>query len=266
MLLAIDSGTAFQPVGGIPTKEPVFKLDALWIDPGKREMAVINGYTVVEPSAMIATHLAEVVKVHAAELLSRQDVQSLIDHTKEQNEALISDMQNASVSTGDMQKVLQHLLRERIPIRDVVTILETMTDFSGRVKDMEQMGELVRAAIARTITRQYVDDENRLSCLTLEPAMERTLMEAQQHTAAGAVIAIDPDTQARLVQGISANVEKATGMGRQPVLLCGSQLRIGLRKLLDRNAINLPVLAYNEVSANAEVEFIGQIQSIASAA
>ncbi|MES1227670.1 MAG: flagellar biosynthesis protein FlhA [Armatimonadota bacterium] len=266
MLLAIDSGTAFQPVGGMPTKEPVFKLDALWIDPGKREMAAINGYTIVEPSAMIATHLAEVVKVHSAELLSRQDVQALLDHCKETNEALVNDMGSAQVALGDVQKVLQHLLRERIPIRDVATVLETMVDFSGRVKDMEQMGELVRASIARTITRQYVDDENRLSCLTLEPSMERTLVEAQQHTGSGSVIAIDPETQSNLIQGISTNVEKATGMGRQPVLLCGSQLRIGLRKLLDRNAVNLPVLAYNEVSAQADVEFIGQISSGAAAA
>jgi flagellar biosynthesis protein FlhA len=258
-LLAINSGTTIAPVAGIPTVEPVFGLQAVWIDAGLREQAERNGYTVVEPSAMIATHLAETVKIFAAELLSRQDVSALLDNAKAINETVVNELVPTVVQIGDVQKVLQHLLRERVPIRDLVTILETMADFAGRVKDMEQLGELVRAAVARTITRQFIDEENKIFCITLEAPLERSLQEAVQHTAGGSLLAIDPETQQRIVRDLQRTSEQAMAQGKQPVLLCGNTLRLPMRKMLERSIPNLQVLAYNEVSAQADVEFVGQL-------
>lgn len=258
-LLAIDSGATTAAVTGARTKEPVFNLEALWIDPPIRETAERNGYTVVEPSAMIATHLNELVKQFAAEILSRQDVQVLVENTKQVNEAVVSELGIATISLGDVQKVLQHLLRERVPIRDMVTILETMVDFASRVKDMEQMGELVRAAVARTITRQLVDEQGKLVCMTLEPNLERTLQEAVQHTAGGVQLAADPMLTQQLSQQLQQTLDAAMAGGQQPILLCGTQVRLPIRKLLERNGITLPVLAFNEVSAQAEVEFLTQV-------
>jgi flagellar biosynthesis protein FlhA len=258
-LLAIDSGTTIGLVAGIQTVEPVFGLQALWIDPGLREQAERNGYTVVEPSAMIATHLAETVKVFAAELLSRQDVSALLDNAKAINETVVNELVPNVVQIGDVQKVLQHLLRERVPIRDLVTILETMADFAGRVKDHEQLGELVRAAVARTITRQYVDENNKIYCITLEGPLEKALQEAIQHTAGGSMLAVEPELQQKILGDLQKSVEQAMATGRQPVLICGNTLRLPLRKLVERAIPNLHVLAYNEVSAQADVEFVSQL-------
>jgi flagellar biosynthesis protein FlhA len=258
-LLAISNGAVVAPVSGQPTKEPVFGLDAVWIDPGLREQAERNGYAVVEPTAMMATHLAETVKTYASELLNRQDVASLVENAKQTNEAVVNEILPTVVSIGDVQKVLQHLLRERVPIRDMVTILETMADFAARVKDNEQLGELVRAAMARTITRQYTDDEHRLSCVTLEPSLERELVESLQHSAGGAVLAIEPGLQQRLLDSVQVAYGAAVADGKQPVLICSAQVRLALRKLLERHVPALSVVAYNEVAAQAEVEFVGQV-------
>lgn len=260
-LMAIDSGQATAPVVGIRTTEPVFGLEATWIEPGLREQAERSGYTVVEPSAVIATHLSEVVKSHAPELLSRQDVATLIDHAKQVNPQVVDEAVPAIFSVGEVQKVLQHLLRERVPIRDMVTILETMADYGARVKDPDQLGELVRSAISRTITRQYVDHENRLYCITLEPALERTLSESLQQTAGGLVLALEPADQQKVISSLKDEGERALAQGLTAVLLCSSQLRLPLRRLLERYLPTLHVMAYNEVAARAEVEFVGQVRA-----
>jgi flagellar biosynthesis protein FlhA len=177
------------------------------------------------------------------------------------NEAVVAELVPGVLQLGDVQKVLQHLLRERVPIRDMVTILETMADFGSRVKDPDQLGELVRAAIARTITRQYLDHENRLACITLEPALERKLAESLSQSSFGSILALDPNEQRRLTDDLERQVDGASAQGYQPVLLCGNQLRLPLRRLLEKYVPNLHVLAYNEVAAKAEVEFVGQIRA-----
>lgn len=259
--LAINSGAVLYPIAGSPTKEPVFGLEAIWIEPGQKESAERGGYTVIEPSAVISTHLSEIVKTFAAELLSRQDVQTLIDNAKLINEAVVNELVPGVLQLGDVQKVLQHLLRERVPIRDMVTILETMADFGARVKDPDQLGELVRAAISRTITRQYVDPENRLACITLEPGLERKLGESLSQTSFGAMLAMDPNEQKKLTDSLQNQFDSAIGQGYQPVLLCGNQLRLPLRRLLEKYIPGLHVLAYNEVASKAEVEFVGQVRA-----
>ena len=234
-LLAVDSGGVMFPVAGTPTKDPVFNLDAMWIDASQRLSAESAGYTVIEPSAVISTHLAELVKGHAAELLTRQDVQKLVDKAKEENEAVVSELVPGVLAMGDIQKVLQHLLRERVPIRDMPTILETMADYAKRVKDPEQLGELVRSAISRTITRQHVDPENRLYCITLEPALERELSEAVTVSTYGSSLILDPTKQSSLVERLQTSVDEALSKGYQAVVICSSGLRLPLRRLLERN-------------------------------
>ncbi len=262
-LLAISSGGVHSEIPGSKTQEPVFGLPAVWIDAGMRELAERSGYTVVEPSAMISTHLSEVVKIHAAELLSRQDVFALLEQVKLTNETVVSDLVPTLLTIGEIQKVLQHLLRERVPIRDMVTILETMADFAGRTKDPDALGELVRAAIARTITRQYIDHENKLFCITLEPTLERKLADALQNTTMGQVLILEPAEQQSLLQNLKEQVDTATSQGWQPVVLCGNTLRLPLRRLFERYMPALSVLAFNEVAAKADVEFVGQVKAAA---
>ncbi|MEM4407713.1 MAG: flagellar biosynthesis protein FlhA [Candidatus Caldarchaeum sp.] len=259
--LAIEGGTITTPIVGTKTKDPVFGLEAIWIERAQKEQAERNGYTVVEPGAMIATHLSEIVKTHAAELLSRQDVQTLLDNVKQVNAAVVEELVPNRMSLGEIQKVLQHLLREQIPIRDLVTILETLADFAERIKDAEQLGELARASIARTITRLYLNSENKIYCLTLEPILEKHLAEAIQQTPYGAIIALEPREAQELSKYIATEVDRSASQGQSPVLLCSNQIRLPLKRLLERHNLPIPVLAYNEITSNADVEFVGQIRA-----
>ena len=258
-LLAVNSGAILHAVPGTPAKDPVFNLDALWIEAANKEAAQRAGYTVIEASAVISTHLAEVVKNYASELLSRQDVQTLIENAKGSNNAVVEELVPNVLQLGDVQKVLQHLLRERVPIRDMVTILETMADYGSRIKDPDQLGEIVRAAIARTITRQFLDHENKLYCITLDPALERSLTEQIQQTAAGNLLTLDPQTQRELLNKLQNRVDDSMSGGYQPILLCSTTLRLPIRRIIEKHLPLLNVLAYNEVAARADVEFIGQV-------
>jgi len=260
-LLAVNSGTVIGAVPGAPTKDPVFDLPALWIEPPLRETAERSGYTVIEPTAVISTHLAETVKMYAAELLSRQDVQTLLDQAKKINSTVIEELIPNVLSVGDVQKVLQHLLRERVPIRDMVTILETMADYGGRVKDPDQLGELVRSAMARTITRQLVDNDQKLYCVTLDPALERSLTEKVSMTSGGSMISLDPNTTRDLVAKLQGEMDRASTRGLQAVLLCGTTLRLPLRRALEKHVPGIHIMAFNEVAAKADVEFVGQIKA-----
>lgn len=260
-LMAILPGPDTNGLPGSLTTEPVFGLPAVWIEPIHRDQADINGCTLVEPSSMIVTHLSEIVKRHAAELLSRQDVAKLIDNIKETHEALVRDLIPDIANLGDVQKILQHLLRERVPIRDLVTILETMADYAPRVKDHDQLGELVRASIARTISRQFGDARGRLTCLTMNATLERTLQECVHQTAGGVVLSLDAQTQHAFAQDLQTTLERATAEGHNPVLLCSSTVRLPLKRLVDRLMPGMTVLAYNEISAQADVEFVGQVQA-----
>ena len=259
-LLAIDSGAVVQTISGTPTREPVFGLDAIWIDTNQQELAERNGYTVIEPSAMISTHLNEVIKKHAAELLSRQDVQTIVDKAKEKSPAVVEELIPNILQIGDVQKVLQHLLQEGIPVKDINTILETLADYGGKIKDHDQLGELARGAISRTITRQYADQDGKLYCITLDPALEKNLTDQIQHTTMGAMLVLDPQEQESVMQQLKSEHESSMSQGYQAVILCGSQLRLALHRLVERYIPGLPALAYNEIATNAEVEFTGQIK------
>jgi flagellar biosynthesis protein FlhA len=259
-LLAMDSGSVIQPVPGNPTKEPVFNLDALWINGSHREIALQSGYTVIEPAAMIATHLTEIVRTYAAELLSRQDVQALLDNVKITNSAVVDELIPQILSIGEVQKVLQNLLRERVPIRDMVTILETLADFGSRTKETEQLAELVRASIARTITRQLVDEAGVLHVITFEPLLEQKLQENVQTTAMGNSLAMDPRDAEMLIKSVQGEAERAITAGHTPVLLCSNQLRMPLRRIIERSMPSVAVVSYHEISPKTNVDQIGEVR------
>jgi flagellar biosynthesis protein FlhA len=217
------------------------------------------GYTVVDPSSVITTHLAEVIKGHAAEIITRQDTQALIEHVRKNNSAVVEELIPTLMTVGEVQKVLQHLLRERISIRDLVTILETLADNAGRTKDVDMLGEWVRAALSRSICRQYADENTgALNTITLDPSLEHSLME---HITPGMPqITLEPARSKRLVQSISQQMERMLALGHpQPVLICMAALRLSLRRLTERTMPQLVILSYNEIVPNTEVRAIGAV-------
>jgi len=259
LAMGADDIQEMESLGGIPTREPAFGLTAYWIPASRRDAAEMMGYTVVEPTAVVATHLTEVIKQHAADILTRQDVQTLLDHTKQQNAAVVQELVPDLMTVGEVQKVLQHLLRERIPIRDLGTILETLADYAPRTKDPDQLGELVRAALARTITRQYLSSDGTLYVMTLEPSLEGRLRDCVQPTASGLQLAIDTAFASALLREVGAQAEQMATMGYVPVILCSSQIRLPLRRLIERSMQSVACIAYNEVASGVSVEAVAVV-------
>jgi len=259
LAMGADDPQQMESLGGIPTREPAFGLTAYWIPASRRDAAEMMGYTVVEPTAVVATHLTEVIKQHAADILTRQDVQTLLDHTKQQNAAVVQELVPDLMTVGEVQKVLQHLLRERIPIRDLGTILETLADYAPRTKDPDQLGELVRAALARTITRQYLSSDGTLYVMTLEPSLEGRLRDCVQPTASGLQLAIDTAFASALLREVGAQAEQMATMGYLPVILCSSQIRLPLRRLIERSMQSVACIAYNEVASGVSVEAVAVV-------
>jgi flagellar biosynthesis protein FlhA len=259
-IMLIDPGTVVDPITeGIPTKEPAFGVPAIWVPKTMRDRAEMAGYTVVDPSSVMTTHLAEAIKGHAAEIINRQDTQALIDHVRQSSPAVVDELIPALMSVGEVQKVLQHLLRERISIRDLVTILETLADNAGRTKDVDTLGEWVRAALARSICRQYADEvTGTLNTITLDPALEQDLLAAVMPGMPN--LALEPAQTRRLIANISQQVERMIALGhQQPVLLCMGALRLSLRRLTERALPHLVILSYNEIVPNTEVRAIGAV-------
>ena len=259
LAMGVEDPQQMESLGGIATREPAFGLSAYWIPANRRDAAEMMGCTVVEPSAVVATHLTEIIKQYAADILTRQDVQTLLDHIKQQNAAVVQELVPELMTVGEVQKVLQHLLRERIPIRDLVTILETLADYAPRTKDLDQLGELVRTALARTITRQYLSADNVLYVMTLEPSLEGRLREYVQPTASGVQLAIDTAFASALLREIGSQAEGMAAMGYMPVILCSSQIRLPLRRLVERSMPSVACMAYNEVASGVSVEAVAVI-------
>ncbi len=258
-LLAIDPGTVAQPLDGLRTNEPAFGGPAIWIPKAQRERAELSGYIVTDSSSVIITHLTEIIKQHAHELLSRQEVQTLIDNAKQQNKVVIEELIPELMTLGEIQKVLQNLLRERVSIRDLAAILETLADWAPRTKDTDQLTEHVRAGLSRQLCKQHIDDNGVLNALTLEPAVEQSLRESVQMTSSGVGFAIDPGTASSLIKAISSEMERVGEQGHTPVLLCSSQIRLPLKRLTERNLPTLAIMAYNEIIPKLEVHAIGLV-------
>jgi flagellar biosynthesis protein FlhA len=260
-LLAIDPGTVTDKVTGTETKEPTFGLPALWISEDQRHDAEHRNYTVVEASSVIATYLTELIRRHAAELLTRQEVNRLLDHLKERAPKLIEEIVPDVLKPGEVQRVLQALLRERVPVRDLETILETIGDLASRTKDTEILTEYARSALNRMLCHQVKSDDGRIHCITLDPALEDLLSSNLSRSEHGTALTMPLTTQARVVDAIRKQVEKATASarGRTPVVLCAPRVRAWIRKLMESALPAVAVLSYNEIVRGIEVETHGMV-------
>ncbi|MDI6870368.1 MAG: flagellar biosynthesis protein FlhA [Bacillota bacterium] len=257
--LAMDAGTASAPIEGVPTTEPAFGLPAVWIEANRREQAEMTGYTVVDPPSVLATHLTEIIRTNAHNLLGRQEVKTLIDGVKETYPAVVEELMPDLLSLGEVQKVLQNLLREGVSIRNLVTILETLADFARVTKDVDALSEFVRQALGRQICAGLSDPDGRLYVVTLDPSVEDTLTGAVQRTEQGIYLSLEPGWAQRLLSRTAAELEKLTAGGHNPVLLCGATVRPHVRRLVERVSPKVSVLSYNEVPPGTEVEAVGTV-------
>ncbi len=260
-LLAIDSGAVTEKMHGIETKEPAFQLPAIWVEANDRHEAEHRNYTVVEPTSVLSTHLTELIKGHADELLTRQEVNRLLDNLKERAPKLIEELIPNILKTGELHRVLQSLLRERVPIRDLETILETVGDWVGRTKDTEILTEYARNALARTICYQYRGDDGKIICITLDPSLEELINIRVERTDRGATLTVPPDVQSRIVNAIREQFDQVTSSspGRTAVILCSPQVRMWVRRLIEPTLPRIAVLAYNEIVRGVEVEAKGMV-------
>lgn len=249
-VLAINPGTATGTVEGVQTKEPAFGLPATWIPAGQRESAAAAGYTVVDPTTALSTHLSETIRTFLPDLLSRQQVKEMVDLVAQTSPKIVEDLVPKVVSLGEIQRVLRQLLRERVPVRDLVTILEAMADAASITKDMDAVTEAVRAAMGRAICRSYQNDKGELSVIGVAPSLEEKLMASLVRTEQGAMLALDPQQ----AQGIASRIARALEQAMaQPVLLCSPSLRPHLWRLFTRVLPHLGVLSHAEVPAHIPV-------------
>jgi flagellar biosynthesis protein FlhA len=262
-LMAMNPGTVDESsmaIDGLPAVEPAFGLPAHWIAPEDREHAEILGYTVVDPTSVITTHLSEIIRQHAPAILSRQDVQALLDGVKTEHPALVNELVPDLLGIGEVQKVLQHLLGERLSIRDLVTILEALADAAHATRDTDQLGERVRQALGRAISRQNVGPDGRLSVFTLAPAWQQSLVGALQTSDAGnSMLLMDAPAGNKLIQALSREMERVAALGHNPILLCPARLRLALRRFTERSLNALTILSYSEVAPQVEVATLGVV-------
>ncbi len=253
-LLAIDPGTAEKGLEGIPTKEPTFGLPALWVPEAKREQAQLMGYTVVDLASVITTHLTEVIRSHAHELLGRQETQALLDQVAKTAPKVVEDLIPQTITLGGVVRILGNLLRERVPIRDLRTIIETIADYAPTTKDTDTLTEYVRQGLGRAITSQHVGPDGTLTVISLDPVLDRQLSEAVQTHTQGSYLSIAPSMSQRVLAAVKQAVENAIGRGIQPVLLCSPTLRPHLRRLIERGLSSLAVLSLNEVEGQVRIQ------------
>ena len=257
--LAMDPGNADGKIGGVPTKEPTYGLPAFWIKEGARENALAKGYTVVDLPTVLITHLSDVIRRHAHELLGRQEVQQLMDNLKTSCPKVVEELIPNLLPLGAVGKVLQNLLIEQIPIRDMLTILETLADWAPMIKDADVLTEYVRQALARTITKLYQSPEGNIPVMTLDQNIETTVAQAVQHTEQGNFLPIDPTVAQKIMKNVTRNLEKFSQINQQPVVLCSPLIRSHFKKLADRFIPALVVLSYNEIVNNVQIHSIGTV-------
>ncbi|MFV0349304.1 MAG: flagellar biosynthesis protein FlhA [Halodesulfovibrio sp.] len=257
--LAMDPGDAKHHIKGIETREPAFNLPALWIPQSQKEEAMLAGYTVVDPSTVIATHLTEVFKRHLSDFLGRQEVQSLLDNLAKHAPKAVEELVPGILSLGVVQKVLQNLVRENVSVRDLLSIVETLADFGPGVKDPDVLTEYVRERLSRTIVKPYMDSNSVLPIITLDPSVEKTVQEAIRRSDGGSYLALDPATAQRLIQAVNQSVENAVGTDGQPVLLTSPVSRPHLAQLLIRFLPTVPVISQAEIPSDIRLTSVGSV-------
>ncbi|WP_456451609.1 flagellar biosynthesis protein FlhA [Hydrogenimonas sp.] len=258
--LAMNSGMATEEIEGIHTKEPAFGLDAIWIDADKKEEAIIKGYTVIDPATVISTHMSELVKKHAEDLLTRQEVQALLDKVKKDYPVVVEDALKVA-SLGLIQRVLKQLLHEQIPIKDMVTILETVADVAEYTKNVDLIVEQVRARLARVITNLYKDQDGVIKLLTLNAATEQRLLDHLQETEGGRQLLLNVGQINQVVERISEEAQKVLQKGIAPVILIvDPMLRKPLAEIFERFGLEIVVLSHAEIDSNAKFEVLGSVE------
>ncbi|EJF02211.1 flagellar biosynthesis protein FlhA [Liquorilactobacillus mali] len=247
------------PFKGIPTKEPAFNIDAMWIDQKDKETAEIQGFTIIEPLTVIATHLKEIISGNAPELLGRQEVQKLLEGIKDQNNVVIDELIPDILRLGEVEKVLQNLLEEKIPINDLTTILETLADYGSVTKDTEVLTEYVRQALRRTIAAKYADEQKNIKVVTIHPKVEELITQSIQKTATGSYPVLKPDSVNQILEAINKVQQELTLKNIEFVVLTSPKIRLAFRKLVSFNFPNMPILSLNEVPNEISIETVGTI-------
>ena len=258
--LAMNPGTAEGKLDGIQTSEPTYGLPATWIKESDKDKAIARGYTVVDLATILTTHLSEIVKRHCHELIGRQEVQKLLDTIKQSHPKVVEELVPNLLSLGGVVKVLQNLLREQVPIRDMLAILETLADWAPVTKDFDMLTERVRQALARTLSKLYQTPEGIVPVVTLGHAVEQTFTEAIQQTDQGTFIALNPEVANKIMTDLSDKLEKMAAMNYQPLVMCSSQIRPHFKKLVDRFIPQVGVLSYEEILPNVEIQSLGAVE------
>jgi flagellar biosynthesis protein FlhA len=248
-----------QELVGFPTKDPAFGTPAVWVAGYEAQRAAQLGYMVTDPTNVLITHVAEIVKTFAHEILSRQEVQVMINKVKEKHPVVVKELIPDLLSLGGVQKVLQNLIRERVSIRDLATILEKLTDFSKINQDPDTLSELARQSLSRQICNNLANEQNIIPVITLDPKVEQAVQESIQQTAQGAVLALNPQVSQQILAKLANEVQAATNAGHNPVVLCNPQIRPHVKKLTDRNFPMLTVLSYNEIAPKIKIQSIGTV-------
>ncbi|MCT4564076.1 MAG: flagellar biosynthesis protein FlhA [Maledivibacter sp.] len=257
--LAMNPGNVEGNIDGIDTIEPAFGLPAKWVTDNNREKAEILGYTVVDPSSIISTHLTEIIKKYAYELLGRQEVKTLIDNVKESQSALVDELVPKLMSYGEIQKVLSNLLREKVSIRDLVTILETLADYCLITKDANMLSEYVRQALGRTITKQYIPDKG-AKVVMLEPDVEKLIMESIKQSEHGSYLSLEPSVTQVILNNLSIEIQKLVSIGEQPIVITAPIVRYYFKSLTEQIIPDLIVLSYNELDSDVDIQSIGTVK------
>ncbi|MNW30512.1 Flagellar biosynthesis protein FlhA [compost metagenome] len=257
--LAMSPGMDDDSITGIETQEPAFGLPAIWIDESTKDRAELSGYTVVDPPSVVATHLTEMIKKHAHELLGRQETKALVDNLKEGYAVLVDELIPSVLSIGDVQKVLGKLLREKISIRDMVTIFETLADYGTYTKDPDILTEYVRQALSRQITQQYTKQGETMRVITVGPSLEKKIAESVQQSEQGSYLALDPVSTQNVFQKLTEQINRLIQSGQQPIVLTSPTIRMYLRQVIERSMQDIPVLSYSELEPNVEIQSVGVV-------
>ena len=257
--MAMNPGFVEEEISGIPTFEPSFHLPAIWITESQRERAESLGYTVVDPPSIIATHLTEIIREHIAELLTRQDVQNLINNVKDNNQALVEELVPKTLGLGEIQKVLQNLLSEGISIRDLLTILETLADYAPSTRDTDILTEYVRQALKRAISNKFFPQNETTSVVTLDPKVEQEIMASVKQTETGAYLTLDPARTKAIMKSVETETGKLEELGKNPIVITSPIVRVYFKKLTEDYFKDLIVVSYNEIESNVELQSVGMV-------
>ncbi|MBR4992981.1 MAG: flagellar biosynthesis protein FlhA [Lachnospiraceae bacterium] len=257
--MAMNPGYVEEEITGIPTFEPSFHLPAIWITEGQRERAESLGYTVVDPPSIIATHLTEIIRQYIAELLTRQDVQNLVNNLKETNPSLVDELVPKLLGLGEVQKVLQNLLKEGVSIRDLLTIFETLADYAPTTRDPDILTEYVRQSLKRAISGKFFPANETTSVVTLDPKIEQEIMSSVKQTEQGAYLNLDPERTKKIMDSLGNEVTKLENLGKNPIVITSPIVRIYFKRLTEDYFRDLIVISYNEIETNIELQSVGMV-------